>query len=130
MKRFLLSAVVALLAIVGSLHAPLQAQDFTDADTLRFVDALDFRMINYAFDRSFESRIPLTLRDSVRTTLWERAQCTSGKAIRFATNSRAVAVRYNLLTNMHMMHLFFTDTATTEIYTLESCAHRQRCEAA
>ena len=119
MKRFLLSAVVALLAIVGSQYAPLQAQDFTDADTLRFVDALDFRMINYAFDRSFESRIPLSLRDSVRTTLWERAQCTSGKAIRFATNSRAVAVRYNLLTNMHMMHMADTGIKGTDLYILD-----------
>ncbi|MBR6283338.1 MAG: SGNH/GDSL hydrolase family protein [Muribaculaceae bacterium] len=97
----------------------LSAQDFTNADTLRFVDAMQFRMINYAFDKTLETRIPRALKDSVRPTLWERAQCTSGKAFRFATDSRAVAVRYNLLTNMHMMHMADTGIKGTDLYILD-----------
>ncbi|MBQ7689852.1 MAG: SGNH/GDSL hydrolase family protein [Muribaculaceae bacterium] len=97
----------------------LSAQDFTNADTLRFVDAMQFRMINYAFDKTLETRIPPELKDSVRPTLWERSQCTSGKAFRFATDSRAVAVRYNLLTNMHMMHMADTGIKGTDLYILD-----------
>lgn len=92
------------------------AQDFTNKDTLRFVDAMQFRMINYAFDRTLASRIPLNFKDSVRPTLWDRAYCTSGKAFRFATNSTAIAVRYNLLTNMHMMHMADTGIKGTDLY--------------
>ena len=94
-------------------------QDFTNADTLRFVDAMQFRMINKAFESTLESRIPLSLRDSVRPTLWERSNCTSGVAFRFATDSRAVAVRYNLLTNMHMMHMADTGIKGTDLYILD-----------
>ena len=91
-------------------------QDFTNPDTLKFYDGLEFRLINYAFDRTLHSRIPTTIRDSVRSTLWDRARCTSGKAIRFATDSRAIAVRYNLWTNMHMMHMADTGIKGTDLY--------------
>ncbi len=101
--------------VLGTLALSLAAQDFTDADTLRFVNAMDYRMINYAFDRTMEARIPVSMRDSVRPTLWNRADCTSGKAFRFATNSRAVAVRYNLLTNMHMAHMADTGIKGTDL---------------
>ena len=69
------------------LSTALRAQDFTNKDTLRYVDAMHYRMINWAFDRTLASRIPLNFKDSVRPTLWDRAYCTSGKAFRFATNS-------------------------------------------
>ena len=101
------------------LSTALRAQDFTNKDTLRYVDAMHYRMINWAFDRTLASRIPLNFKDSVRPTLWNRAYCTSGKAFRFATNSRAVAVRYNLLTNMHMMHMADTGIKGTDLYILD-----------
>lgn len=103
-----------LIAVLCSTFA--QAQDFTSADTLRFVNAMQFRMINYAFDRTLESRLPGYLADSVRPTLWDRAKCTAGKAFRFRTDSRSLAVRYNLLTNMHMMHMADTGIKGTSLY--------------
>ena len=109
--------------VLGTLALSLAAQDFTDADTLRFVNAMDYRMINYAFDRTMEARIPVSMRDSVRPTLWDRADCTSGKAFRFATNSRAVAVRYNLLTNMHMAHMADTGIKGTDLYIWDEDTH-------
>ncbi len=92
------------------------AQDFTSADTLRFVDAMQFRMINYAFEKTLDTRIPRWLEDSVRPELRDRARCTTGKAFRFRTNSRAVAVSYTLLTNMHMMHMADTGIKGTCLY--------------
>jgi len=120
-----IKSVTLFLVMLASLvlGSTLRAQDFTDRDALRYVDAMQFRMINYAFDRTLASRIPLALRDSVRPTLWDRAQCTSGKAFRFATNSRAVAVRYNLLTNMHMMHMADTGIKGTDLYIWDKDTH-------
>ena len=104
------------LILLAMMPVMVSAQDFTNKDTLRYVDAMEFRLINYAFDRTLASRIPLNFKDSVRPTLWDRAYCTSGKAFRFATDSRAVAVRYNLLTNMHMMHMADTGIKGTDLY--------------
>ncbi len=102
--------LVLLMRLLGT------AQDFTNADTLRFVDAMKFRMINYAFEKTLDTRIPRWLEDSVRPELRDRARNTAGKAFRFRTDSRAVAVRYQLLYNAHMMHMADTGIKGTCLY--------------
>ena len=92
-KNILLAVVLAILVPQLSV-----AQDFTNKDTLRYEDAMHYRMINWAFDRTLASRIPLNFKDSVRPTLWDRAYCTSGKA------------------NMHMMHMADTGIKGTDLY--------------
>ena len=116
-------SILLLNVILSAGFHDVAAQDFTKTDTLRFVNALNYRMINYAFEKTLDTRIPRTLKDSVRQTLWERSQCTSGKAIRFATNSKAVAVRYNLLTNMHMMHMADTGIKGCSLYIFDDDTH-------
>lgn len=119
-KSFILPVIV-LVAVATALPSTVRAQDFTSLDTLVFHDALKFRLINKGFDNSLTpyTRIPAYLKDSVRPDLWERAKCSSGMAVRFATNSRAVAVRYNLLTNMHMAHMADTGIKGTDLYILD-----------
>lgn len=89
-----------------------------DKKELKYVNALDLRMINKPFENSLTpyTRIPAYLKDSVRPTLWERAQCSSGMAVRFATNSKSVGVRYNLLWNTHMAHMADTGLKGTDLY--------------
>lgn len=101
----------------------VMAQDFTNADTLRFVNAMQFRMINYAFEKTLDTRIPRWLEDSVRPELRERARHTAGKAFRFRTDSRAVAVRYELLYNAHMMHMADTGIKGTSLYIWDDDTH-------
>lgn len=115
MKSRILAILVACFSCVA------MAQDFTNIDTLCFYDALQFRVINKAFENSLTpyTRIPAYLKDSVRPDLWERAKCSTGMAIRFATNSTAIAVRYNLLTNMHMPHMADTGIKGTDLYILD-----------
>ena len=115
--------LIALLLMAMASGMTLWSQDFTKVDTLKFYDAMGFRMINYAFDKTLETRIPQYLKDSVRTELWDRAKCTTGKAFRFATNSRAVAIRYNLLTNMHMMHMADTGIKGCSLYIFDDDTH-------
>ncbi len=97
------------------------AQDFTSIDTLKFYDALRFRMINKGWDNTLTpyTRIPATLKDSVRETLWDRAKNSAGIGIRFATNSHCVAVRYNLMSNFHMAHMADTGIKGTDLYILD-----------
>lgn len=114
-KRILLAVVVALTAGAST------AQDFTSLDTLQFYDALRFRMINKGWDNTLTpfTRIPATLKDSVRETLWNRAKNSAGIGIRFATNSHCVAVRYNLMSNFHMAHMADTGIKGTDLYILD-----------
>lgn len=116
---------ILIIAVAFASGIAATAQDFTKIDTLRFYDALRFKLINKGFDNSFTpyTRIPAYLKDSVRPDLWERAKCSTGMAVRFATNSRAVAVRYNLLTNMHMAHMADTGIKGTDLYILEDNGH-------
>ena len=84
----------------------------------RYVDALDLRVINKAWDNTLRpyTRIPATLKDSVRPDLWERAQCSSGIGVRFATNSTRIGVKYELLWNTHMIHMADTGLKGTDLY--------------
>lgn len=115
LRKILLAAALMMAAISAS------AQDFTSIDTLKFYDALRFRLINKGFDDSFTpyTRIPADLKDSVRTTLWDRAKNSSGIGIRFASNSHCIAVRYNLMSNFHMAHMADTGIKGTDLYILD-----------
>ena len=114
MRRFLL--LVAMLSIAS--FVAIFAQDKKDENPLRYVDAMDFRMINKGFfdTETNYSRLPLYLKDSVRPDLWDRGLCSAGVAIRFASNSKRVAVRYRLLKNFHMYHMADTGTKGADLY--------------
>ncbi len=109
---FLISALAAIPAVFGS-DAPEKAW--------KYVDAQELRVINKGWDNTLGpyTRIPASLKDSVRKDLWERAQCSSGIGVRFATNSSRVGVRYNLLMNFHMIHMADTGTKGTDLYAFE-----------
>lgn len=109
----------ALLLLVMAMCAQgTFAQDFTSVDTLKFYDALQFRMINKGWNTTETPyfRIPAELKEVCRPTLYERLRCTSGEGFRFRTNSHCVAIRYNLLTNMHMAHMADTGIKGTDLY--------------
>lgn len=110
-----------LLKLILSLFAVLALGNAYAAEKeMKYVNALDLRIINKGFDDSLTpyTRIPACLKDSVRPTLWERAQCSSGMAVRFATDSKTVAVRYNLLWNTHMVHMADTGLKGVDLYRL------------
>ncbi|MDD5871600.1 MAG: SGNH/GDSL hydrolase N-terminal domain-containing protein, partial [Bacteroidales bacterium] len=85
-----------LLCAVGLVLAGLMSCPIASAQTveepLRYVDALQFRMINKGFadtETPFQ-RLPKCLKDSASTDLWQRQSCSSGLGIRFATDSKRV----------------------------------------
>ena len=59
------------------------AQDKKEEQPLRYVDALEFRMINKGFfdTETPYSRLPKYLQDSIRPDLWDRGLCSAGVAI-------------------------------------------------
>ena len=110
-------ATLALAIASVAFSASAQEQE----KPLKYVDAQELRIINKGWDNTLRkyTRIPASLKDSVRPDLWERAQCSSGIAVRFATDSRRVGVKYQLLWNTHLLHMADTGLKGTDLYILE-----------
>lgn len=114
MKKILLAT-----AILLSCASVARADEPTPART--YVPAQDLRIVNKGFadsERLF-SRLPASLRDSVRPDLWDRQECSAGLAVRFATDSKSVGVKYSLLKDFHMAHMADTGTKGTDLYIFE-----------
>ena len=111
MKKLIL-AVIAVLATFPAFAEDEKSYDYIDASTLR--------IINKGWDNTLRkyTRIPAYLEDSVRATLWERSQCSSGIGVRFATDSRSVGVKYELLWDTHLIHMADTGLKGTDLYVL------------
>ncbi|MDO4319722.1 MAG: SGNH/GDSL hydrolase family protein [Bacteroidales bacterium] len=109
-----------LLTLTLAAASVCAAADITDPDW-QYVDARELRIINKGFDDTARDywRIPAYLQDSVRSTLWERQQCSAGIGVRFATDSRRIGVKYQLLLNTHMIHMADTGLKGTDLYILE-----------
>ena len=108
---------LVLAGLMTTARATAQIAD----EPLRYVDALQFRMINKGFadtETPFQ-RLPKCLKDSASTDLWQRQSCSSGLGIRFATDSKRVGVRYTLLFNTHMFHMADTGLKGTDLYILD-----------
>lgn len=111
LKRLLV--LLAMILLVGNISRADEP-----AKQLKYVDAQDLRIINKGWENTLRkyTRLPAFLKDSVNSTLWERAQCSSGIAVRFATNSTRVGVKYQLLWDTHMMHMADTGLKGTDLY--------------
>ncbi|MCD8395513.1 MAG: SGNH/GDSL hydrolase family protein [Bacteroidales bacterium] len=111
-------AILALTTLMCALAAA--ASDFPEekAPAMHEVEARQLRVINKGFDDTEGpyTRIPKYLKDSVRPTLYERAQCSAGIGVRFATNSKRIGVRYRLKWDTHMLHMADTGLKGTDLY--------------
>jgi len=114
MKKLFIFAAVAWLAAVSLRAAEPEA-------AWRYVDAQELRVINKGWKNTLRpyTRIPASLEDSVRPTLWERSQCSSGIGVRFATDSKRIGVKYELLWDTHMIHMADTGLKGTDLYVFE-----------
>ncbi len=104
--------------MVAALAVSAQAEN---EEPWQLVNAQDLRIINKGWKDTGRdyARIPVWLKDSVRPDLWDRTQCSSGIAVRFATDSKRIGVKYRLLKNFHMVHMADTGTKGTDLYTFE-----------
>lgn len=89
----------------------------------QYVNAQDLRIINKAFDNTERtySRLPANLKDSIAEgrDLWDRQQCSTGIGVRFATDSKRIGVKYELLWDTHMIHMADTGLKGTDLYIFE-----------
>ncbi len=116
---FLFKSFLLLSTVVMSTAVSYAAE--TQEEPWKYVDARDLRVINKGWDNTLRpyTRIPAYLKDSVRPDLWERSQCSSGIAVRFATNSKRIGVKYELLWDTHLIHMADTGLKGTDLYIFE-----------
>lgn len=117
MKRLLICILLTGIGLVQ--HAA-----GAEKPALRYVNALEFRLINRGWapgeTMSPYTRIPSSIKDSIRQELWDRGKNSAGIGIRFATNSTCIGVRYNLHSNFHMAHMADTGIKGTDLYILSA----------
>lgn len=113
MKKFIVT-----LAAIAACTLTMLASD--PLEGLRLVDAAQFRLINNGFDPALKNtpyeRLPKVLKDSTVADLWHRSTNSSGMAVRFATDSKVLGVRYRLTNNFHMNHMADSGTKGVDLY--------------
>jgi len=111
---------ILIAAVCLGIQATAVAEE-TAEQPWRYVDAQELRIINKGWKNTLRpyTRIPATLKDSVRPDLWERSQCSSGIGVRFATNSTRIGVKYELLWDTHLIHMADTGLKGTDLYIFE-----------
>lgn len=93
----------------------------SEEEPWNYVDAKDLRIINKGWENTARTytRLPAHLEELARPDLWNRSECSSGIAVRFATDSKRIGVKYELLWNTHMIHMADTGLKGTDLYIWE-----------
>lgn len=115
--------LIAVAAMLGFGADAFAADEKEKAAPKRYVDARELRIINKGFNNTerMYSRLPAYLKDSIAPdrALWDRQQCSSGIGVRFATDSKSIGVKYELLWDTHMIHMADTGLKGTDLYIFE-----------
>ncbi|MGQ7869547.1 SGNH/GDSL hydrolase family protein [Sunxiuqinia sp. sy24] len=93
----------------------------TSLDSLSFLDADAFQLIGKGFEDtpSRYSRLPVSLEGETRPPVWSLSQNCSGLAIRFRTNSSAIAARWEVTGDVFMNHFTMTGIKGLDLYCLK-----------
>jgi len=85
---------------------------------IRYYDAAQFPVIgkiNDSTETRYE-RLPASLKEVCRKPVWELGKNTSGLALRFRTNSTAIAAKWEVLNNSYMNHMAATGIKGLDLY--------------
>lgn len=82
-------------------------------------DATDFPVLGKATHHTATryERLPDSLAHIVRTPIWELGKCSAGLAVRFSSNSTAIAAKWEVLYNRTMNHMTPTGIKGLDLYT-------------
>ncbi|MEN6618085.1 MAG: SGNH/GDSL hydrolase family protein [Rikenellaceae bacterium] len=91
-------------------------------DKMKFTDAKNLMLLGRGFARteSDYSRLPLNGKDEFRKELWSLAKNSAGLAIRFSSNSTAIAAKWTVMNNFTMNHMPSTGIKGIDLYTIEN----------
>ncbi len=93
----------------------------TSLDSLKYVNATSFQLLGKGFDESPKryERLPASLEGKTRPEVWALSKNCSGMAIRFRTNSHAIAARWEVTGDVTMNHFASTGIKGLDLYCLK-----------
>lgn len=107
---------ITVLYIIISLLMPLSI-----SGQLVFHDASSFPLLGKATQNTEAryERLPDSLKNITRPPVWELGQNCAGLAVRFRSNSTAIAARWTVLLDRNMNHMTATGTKGLDLYCFE-----------
>ncbi|MCH5247597.1 MAG: SGNH/GDSL hydrolase family protein [Muribaculaceae bacterium] len=102
----------------------MEANDNAPTETFRYVDVVDFPHIGQipaqaALESPYD-RLPMALKDSIRTDLWNLGKNSAGVAVRFRTDSKKLKARWEVLNDFSMNHMTPVGIKGLDLYTLDN----------
>lgn len=97
---------------------PVQA---SEKDTLKYVDASVFQLLGKGFTdtETLYERLPVSLKDKTRPPVWSLSKNCSGLAVRFRTNSRIIAAKWEVTGDVVMNHFAPSGIKGIDLYCLQ-----------
>ena len=92
------------------------------ADSLKYVDAAMFPVIGKGFTdtQTRYERLPAQLENVTRQPVWNLSKNCSGLAVRFRTNSRVIAAKWEVTGDVVMNHFTMTGIKGLDLYGLKN----------
>ncbi|MGV8139791.1 MAG: SGNH/GDSL hydrolase family protein [Mangrovibacterium sp.] len=112
-----LTCILFLFFVLSEIK-PVQA---AGEDTLKYVNGAGFQLIGKGFpdtENRYE-RLPASLKDKTRPPVWSLSKNSSGLAIRFCTNSKIIAAKWELTGDVVMNHFAPSGIKGVDLYCLE-----------
>lgn len=97
-------------------------QAFTDEpDSLKYTDAAEFQLIGKGFSdtETLYGRLPARLKEVTRPPVWTLSTNCSGLAVRFRSDSKIIAARWEVTRDVVMNHFTPTGIKGLDLYCLD-----------
>ncbi|MDD3033572.1 MAG: SGNH/GDSL hydrolase family protein [Bacteroidales bacterium] len=90
-------------------------------ENMKYTDAKELMLLGKGFTNtdSYYTRLPVDLKDEIRPEVWSLGKNSAGLAVRFSSNSTAIAVKWTVMNNFRMNHMPETGIKGVDLYTLE-----------
>lgn len=109
-----------IITILLSLFVSKQGQA-ASADSLKYINAAGLELIGKGFSETEElyDRLPTALKEKTRLPVWSLSKNCSGLAIRFRTNSKTIAARWEVTGDVKMNHFAPSGIKGLDLYGLK-----------
>jgi len=112
-------SILILLLVCSFLDTEVRAQK---PENMKYTDAKELTLLGKGFENtdSYYTRLPVDQKDEFRPELWSLGKNSAGLAVRFSSNSTAIAVKWTVMNDFTMNHMPSTGIKGVDLYTLEN----------
>jgi len=114
MKLKLLLQITLILLFAPSLGKAQKPEN------MKYTDAGELMLLGKGFENteSYYTRLPSDQKGEIRPEVWSLGKNSAGLAVRFSSNSTAIAVKWTVMNNFSMNHMPDTGIKGVDLYSL------------